>query len=381
VTRLEPYRLLFPIGFCFALIGVAPWPLHALGLLPYPGALHRSLMIQGFELSFVVGFLLTALPGFTHGPRCHPIELALGVLLQVAFGAALLAGLVVAAQAAFLLTLLLIVAAAARRIAGNPLSPPEEFLFVGFGLLLGLAGGSLQLAAAAGLYAEQAPRFAERLVSLGMVLSLVLGVGGLLVPVFAGMRDPLVIPRIAGPHERRGRRALYAALLAVLALAFAAESIGRAGLGAFLRAAAASVIGLVVWKLARLPGRRELPAYVLWGSGWFMLIGLWLAALAPRASVGALHLVFIGGFGLLTLGVGTRVIVAHGKHPLAVERATLTPAVVGAVVLALAARIGSELWPGAAGALIGVSGTLWVAAWLGWGRQALPRIIQRGTAA
>jgi hypothetical protein len=199
------------------------------------------------------------------------------------------------------------------------------------------------------------------------------------VPVFAGMRNPLVIPKVAGPHERRGRRGLYAALLAVLALAFVAESSGRPGLGAILRAAAASAIGLLVWKLWRLPGRRELPAFVLWGSGWLLLAGLWLAVLLPRNRVGVLHLVFIGGFGLLTLGIGTRVIVAHGKHPLEVERATLAPAVIGAVALALAARVSSEFWPGAAGTLIGVSGALWVVAWLGWGMRALPRIVRRGT--
>jgi uncharacterized protein involved in response to NO len=379
VTRIEPYRLFFPIGFVFALLGVAPWPLHAMGWLPYPGAFHRALMMQGFELSFVVGFLLTALPGFTHGPRCHAVELALPALSLVAFAVAIFANLVVPAQAAFLLILLVLLVAAGRRVLGNRVGPPEEFLFVGFGLLLGLIGGWLQLAAALGPYEDPAPRFAERLVSLGMVLSLVLGVGGLLVPVFAGMRNPLVIPKVAGPHERRGRRGLYAALLAVLALAFVAESSGRPGLGAILRAAAASAIGLLVWKLWCLPGRRELPAFVLWGSGWLLLAGLWLAVLLPRNRVGVLHLVFIGGFGLLTLGIGTRVIVAHGKHPLEVERATLAPAVIGAVALALAARVASEFWPGAAGTLIGVSGALWVVAWLGWGMRALPRIVRRGT--
>lgn len=378
MTRIEPYRILFPIGLGFALAGALPWPLHALGLVPYPGPLHRALMIQGFELSFVVGFLLTALPGFTHGARCHPIELAIGTGGLLAFGAATLAGLEGFAGCAFAATLLMLLVAAGRRVAHAAPGPPEEFAFVGFGLLLGLAGGLLQLAMAAGLATEPAPRFAERLISLGMLLSLVLGVGGLLVPVFAGMRDPLVIPHVAGPHERRGRRVLYAILLGVLALAFAAEALGRPGLGALLRAAAASVVGLLVWKLTRLPGRRDLPAFVLWSSGWLILAGLWLAALLPRTGVGALHLVFIGGFGLLTLGIGTRVVVAHGRHPLAVERATLTATVVGAIALALAVRVVAEFWPPVAATLLGLSGTLWVIGWLIWGSHALPRIFRIG---
>ena len=32
------------------------------------------------------------------------------------------------------------------------------------------------------------------MISLGMVLSLVLGLGGLLVPTFSGMAPPLVVP-------------------------------------------------------------------------------------------------------------------------------------------------------------------------------------------
>jgi len=64
---LEPYRLLFPLGVLAGLIGAGAWPLHALGWLPWPGALHRALMMQGFEHGFVLGFLLTAIPGLTRG--------------------------------------------------------------------------------------------------------------------------------------------------------------------------------------------------------------------------------------------------------------------------------------------------------------------------
>src|SRR5262245_24174159 len=140
--RLEPYRVLFPIGVACAMVGAGVWPIHALGLLPYPGTLHRLLMIQGFELSFIMGFLLTAMPAFTHGPRCHGLELLPSVVCLVGFAIASLAGAGAAAQIAFLLAILVLLAAGLRRIARAAQKPPEEFAFVAFGLALGAAGGA-----------------------------------------------------------------------------------------------------------------------------------------------------------------------------------------------------------------------------------------------
>jgi uncharacterized protein involved in response to NO len=380
VKTPDPYRVLFPIGLTWGLIGAGLWPLHALGLIAWPAVAHRMLMIQGFEQSFVLGFLLTAIPGFTHGERCRPSELAIAALSAVAFGVAILAGRFAVAEAAFVVSVLLLLTAVARRVSRPQLAPPLEMVFVAFGLLLGLAGGLVQLAGAAGL-PEPAPRLGERLISLGMVLSLVLGVGGLLVPVFAGMRDPLVIPGVAGPHQRRGRRLLYGALIAVFALAFVAELAGLPRLGAFLRAAAASAVGLLVWKLWRLPGRRVLPAFVLWSSGWLVLAGLCVMALVPTFALGALHLVFIGGFAFLTMGIGTRVVVAHGHHPLADESRTLTPLVVATVAVAVLARLAAEWLPARSTALLGVSGAVWMLGWLLWAIRALPRIARTRAAA
>jgi hypothetical protein len=99
-------------------------------------------------------------------------------------------------------------------------------------------------------------------------------------------------------------------------------------------------------------------------------------ALVPSFQLGGLHLVFIGGFGLLTLGIGTRVVVAHGHHPLADERRTLTPWVVAAITLALLARLSAEWAPAHAALWLGASGASWVAGWSLWAFYALPRILR-----
>ena len=376
----DPYRVLFPIGLTWALFGAGVWPLHALRLLPYPGVTHRLLMIEGFEQSFVLGFLLTALPGFTKGERCRPAELIAAALSALVFGAAVLAGQVAAAHAVFALSVALLIVAAGRRLRRPGVPPPLELVFVGFGLASGLAGAVIQCGFATGLPLPW-PRFGERLISLGMILSLVLGVGGLLVPTFTGMRDPLVIPGVARAHERRSRLVLYLSLVAVFALAFVAELAGSPRLGSLLRAAAASVLGIWVWKLWRLPGRRDVPAFALWGSGWLVMAGLWAAAAVPSFALGALHVVFIGGFALLTLGIGTRVVVAHGRHPIAEERVTLTPPVVAAMLVALLLRLAAEWLPARAALLLGASGGAWMLGWIVWAWRALPRIARVRAAA
>jgi uncharacterized protein involved in response to NO len=365
----DPYRVLFPLGVAFALIGVGLWPMHALGLTPYPGPLHRALMIQGFEHSFISGFLLTAMPAFTHGARCHPIELGLAAALLVGFGVAAWLGATWLAQIGYLLAIGLLLAAGIRRIARNPQKPPEEFVFVAFGLALGVAGGALLLAEARGVLLALPPRFGDRLLSLGMVLSLVVGVGSLLVPTFAGLKEPLAIPGVAKPHERRGRRALYASIMAALALAFALESRGHAS-GMAVRATAVTVMVVWVWKLYRLP-RRDVPAFVLWGSGWFLPTGLWAATLFPTRAIGVLHLTFIGGFAMLTLGVGTRVIVSHGKHAFESASRVLSPAVVSLMLLALALRLTAEVAPARAMHAWAASGVAWLAAWGWWSWRVL----------
>jgi uncharacterized protein involved in response to NO len=369
----EPYRVLFPLGAAFAVAGAAPWLLVPAGRAGWPAPLHLALMIQGFEQAFVLGFLLTAMPAFTRGGRCRPWELATAVALLAAFAACLLAGAAAAAHAAFGGTLLLLGWALVSRVVRARHVPPEELSFVGFGLVLGLAGAALQVAQAAGAWTPPAPRLAERLVSHGMTLAVVLGVGGLLVPTFAGVRDPLGVPGIARPHERAGRRRLYAVVMLLLAGAFALEARGLAWGGALARALSGGTMVLLVWKIHRGPGQRGLLPRVLWLSGWVVLAGLVLAAAWPAQAVAAWHVTLIGGYGLLTLGIGTRVTIAHGRHPFTDEARVLTPWVVGLVVVALALRLAAAFAP--AGALHAYAGSAaaWMAAWALWAARALPR--------
>jgi uncharacterized protein involved in response to NO len=362
----DPYRVLFPVGVAYAVLGASLWPLALLPGVPYPGVLHSTLMIEGFELAFVAGFLLTITPRITRTDPSDQRELPWVVALAVGTGIAALAGMAALAHACALAMLVLLALAVGRRLRMRQNDPPEEILFVPVGLALGIAGAGLQLLASAGWLVEPAPRLGIRLMSLGMVLSFVLGFGALLVPVFLEIRDPLVIPRIARAHERSGRRALYAGMAVALALTFVADALGAGALAAFGRATVATAMLGLAWKVWRPPGRRTLPAFVLWGAGWLIGIGLWAAALFPRHEIAALHLTLLGGFGTLTMGIASRVVVTHGGHGPAEEARVVTPVRAACIALALAARLGAEIDPLRAAWWLASSAVLWILAWLGW---------------
>jgi uncharacterized protein involved in response to NO len=364
-----PYRVLFPLGILFAIVGTALWPLHAMHLIPYPVVLHPVLMIQGFEHCFILGFLLTAMPSFLHARRATRGEVTVAAASMIVLLTASLFEAWIVAEAAYLATILLLIVMAARRFrAAEP--PPEEFVFVLLGLLLGMAGAVISLLSTAGVIDEPSPRFGIHMISFGMVLSIVLGVGGLLVPTFTSMREPLVIPGLARPHERGPRRVLYAALGVFLIAALVIEAFGHAHEGAILRAATAAVVLLWVWKLFRMPGVRDILSWCLWIAGWMILVGLLAAAVDPKYALPGVHVLFIGGLGLLTAAIATRVTVRHGGHPALEESRVLRVAVPTAFLSALLVRIVADFLPERALPILAASATLWIAGWLLWGGGA-----------
>jgi uncharacterized protein involved in response to NO len=371
-----PYRLLFPLGILYALLAALVWPLYALGWIAYPAPLHWTLMIQGFTQCFVLGFLLTALPAFLHAERTHPAELGVVAAAMLAMGVLAIAGLTAWAQVAYTVTFVALAVVAVRRIPRRRGDPPEEFLLVALGLAMGVAGGALGAAVAAGWIPDPAPRFALHLIARGMVIALVLGIGGLLVPTFSAMKEPLVIPGIARPGQRGPRRALYLPIAASFVAAAVYDGAGHPVAAGWLRAFPGAVLGFLVWKLFRRPGRPDLLSYSIWSAGWLIVTGLWVAALFPNRALLGYHLVYVGGFGLLTMGIATRVVVTHGGYPMAHERYVLRPAAVGAVALALAARAAGDLAPDVGPALYGVAGTLWIVGWILWSLRAIPCIVR-----
>ena len=318
----DPYRLFFPVGVVLGTAGVSIWLLYWLGVTAgYSGRAHAFVQIEGFLYAFIAGFLLTAIPRFTGTTvpsRTTQYLLAVAVVAaSVAFEVQAFA----VGHALFLAVHATVIVLAVQRVRRRRNAPPESFALVGIGMLAGLAAAAINVAVAFGWMPAEWDLLGRRLLTEGMVLLLVLGVGGFLGPRLLGFAPLPESPRLSvGTAPQRpplfvGRRAgIYVA--AGLAIALSVVFEYRFGLAAqsLLRAAVATALILATIKPWQAPAVRSTLAWCVWSAHWLVIAGLWLSALLPAYRVDLLHVVFMGGFTLLILAVGMRVTLSHGGH-------------------------------------------------------------------
>jgi uncharacterized protein involved in response to NO len=360
VTHREPYRLFFPLGVLSGLCGVAVWPLYYFGITStYSGRSHALVQTVGFLYSFVAGFLLTALPRLTVTPPP-------GLAAQCALAAAILVSVVAAelqqfavATAAFVAAHAMLLTLVATRFARRQQSPPASFALVGLGLAAGAAGALLNLAVAAEIVGPAWDVLGRRLLTEGMMMLLVLGVGGFLGPRLLGFTG--------APAPSRTRTLVYAAAGAVLIASLVAEYGFDMGWMAFVRAIVVSAVILTTTHPWRAPVVRTTLSWCVWTANWLIVASVWLVACAPRYRADLLHVTFIGGFTLLILSVGTRVILSHGGYGAAAEQRSW-PLRIGLTLglTAMLARLGAAFAPESFFEHLALAAVLWLAAIVFW---------------
>ena len=195
--REQPFRLLFPLGALVAVAGVAPWLLFWLGFENrWLGAEHALVQLQGFLPCLAAGFLFTLLPRRTSTAPAGPVPFWLAA---VGFPLAAAAGLRDAwliAHSAYALGLLgLFGYALAAQWRPEGRRTPDAFV-----LDLELFGRKLHLVG-------------RLLVEEGVFLSLLLGVGAFLVPLFTGHPVPPDSASTTGSRLGRLGHAVFALLL------------------------------------------------------------------------------------------------------------------------------------------------------------------------
>ena len=302
----EPYRLFFFSGTVWSIIGVALWPLfYAQQIGFYPGIVHARLMIEAFGGAFVVGFLGTAGPRMATAPKLSPVELSLLFGLHQACAICHLCLQQRMGDALFLVLIsALLLCLSVRVIRFRKESPPPQLLLAMTGLACGIVGSAMMLVSTTWLDASRL-RLANLLLYQGLLLPPVLGIGSFVFPRMLGgeFGDP------ATTQERRTKltRAISASLL--LVISFLVETNGHVFLGYALRtfAAVAYLATEVNWK--RKQGG-SLTTGLLWALALGAL-GLMLSPTSYAQHISIEHLIYIGGFGLLMLVVGSRVLFGH----------------------------------------------------------------------
>jgi uncharacterized protein involved in response to NO len=296
-------------------------------------------------------------------PASWPEIAALGVLVPAVSLGALFDHLALA-EVAYLGAIGLLVQFAVRRFLGRAAGrrPPASFAAVPVGLLAGVAGAALIIAADRGA-PSWTHSLGRSLVLEGTFTGLVIGVGAFF---FALALRGEAAPDLTASRRDIGRASAYAvaALLGIAGLVL--QEIGRVREGVLLRA----LIFTAVFAAAgahRLPTRPGYNRRLIWLAGWAIPAGLLAAAIFPDHRVAAMHVAYIGGFGMMALTVAAHVTLGHTGFD-ALQGGRPWPVLVFGLLFLVAAALRSTAllvpqiyfeWLGAA-ALVWLSGvTVW----------------------
>jgi uncharacterized protein involved in response to NO len=373
----EPFRIFFPLATLLGISGVSLWPLFFSGLHKfYPGPMHARLMIEGFLAGFVLGFLGTALPRLLSAPPLRRWELWTLLLLYLLPGGLHIGEQPRAGDVAFIALMLFFGARMIARVRRRTELPPPGFVLVAFGLCSGLAGPVLWLCGLQGWVSGNAMWFGAMLLNQAFVLFLLLGIGTFLLPRFLRLRDVRTMAEERTASSGWCLRAAFSGVVgAVLLATYWLEARDP------LSAVAAWMRGLsaVVYLAAMIPFHRQgFPLRTAPLAAQLALLalvaGLVFPLFWPGQRVAGLHVVFLGGFSLITFTVATRVVLGHSGHEALFE--TRLPALQITMVLLLAGaalRAYGDFSPERPHWLNGAS-YLWMLAAAAWGASILPKV-------
>ncbi|MGH1468462.1 MAG: NnrS family protein [Bdellovibrionales bacterium] len=370
--KKDPFRLFFLVGWLFSIAGAFFWVAFKYNAINYyPVESHGQLMIGGFLVCFIMGFLMTAVPRFTETNYVTGFELSLSTSIV---GVLIWSGTVSNSEIFYdsvLGSLLFMIFYSGRRFLRRKSSPPDTFIFVGAALLMGVMGTFLIIEGGLVL-------FGKALFFQGMVLGLILGVGGRLVPGILGWVEIVLAQRNRYENQESFLKAVplenYLGV-ALFVMSFFAEFFLSPELGRVMRALVVLYIALRYWRLPFLPPKKTVHTFLLWLSCWSVLIGTLAYCLYP--SLNTLHLVYIGGFGLITMMVATRVTLAHGDLGLSLESKVFPLGVVGfCILLAGVTRASVSVVPDSYVEHLNYSALTWILGMLVWGLVFIPKMFQ-----
>lgn len=380
--RREPYAVFFPLGIALSWAGVGHWLDFALAgrnedyLAIY--IFHGMTQIQGFLLCFAIGFLFTMIPRRTGTQPPSALEMGIGIAAPISTVAAAWAQRWALSQVGWMAACVLLVVFVLRRFLSSTARrrPPHSFVWIPVALLMGLAGSAMT-----GARGTLGPEWSwlhdlgQNLVLQGVFVSLVLGVGGLALPLMTRGQAPVD----AAPSGRDVAIVLAHVLAAVaLAGSFALQARYSLEAGCVLRAAVIAgelALGPQLWRLPTLPGWNR---RLVWGSAWMLPLGYAFAAAFPAWYQAGLHISFVGGLATLTLAVSTHVILGHGdRGDLINGRPWQVGVLAFLMVAATATRVAMTMQPLHRNAWMATASFFFLAATVVWGILLVPVLVRR----
>lgn len=367
----EPFRIFFPAGLFFGILGVSLWLLFYFGVITtYPGISHARLMVQMFMGLFILGFLGTAGPRILAAPPLSLRALAFIFTVELLGGGFHIANATRAGDLCFVMSFVVFVGAGVQRFRKRKDSPPPNFTLVALGLLTGIAGAILVTFFEDEQFSA-AYRFGSNLLNQGLLLLLILGI------------SPFFLRRLLGsPQDDSSEsRSLPAGWFPQAGVALGTGSLVIASflldifnfpkLAGWMRVAVCSV-----YLIARLPfrGSNFLGNCLRFGIV-SILAGLMIVAIMPNYRLAAWHVIFITGFSFMVFTVATRVIFGHSGNA-ALIRKRMPFFLVTAVLLfiAMLSRVTADFTLQARDIHLVVAAILWLVASLIWMAKVIPKV-------
>lgn len=344
--RVEAYRFLFPIGAIYALIGGSVWALYRVGIIEvYPAAAHPAIMTGGFLFSCALGFLWTGMPRFLGTPpptfaELFPVVSVMGILtiMPLSFEPA---ALYAAALWSFGITAAFMVGRYRQRTKDIM----QPIWFVAVGLIIGITASAVLLLHEFTDIPSTVFSIARSFYFRGVMLFFVAGIGMRLIPSMAGVNPmpAMQLTTLDLPKKRLlpdGKTLELTMLATVIICAFVIEGLGE------IRMAAVLVTGAMLWVSIRgfnihhLPRRGGAFQWGVWLAGWATVAAPAMASVFPEHYIHAWHILFIGGFGLLTPLVALRVTLSHGGYnPPTVEKRKIVLWIIISILAAAGTRL------------------------------------------
>lgn len=318
----EPYRAFFPIAILVGIIGVALWPIFYKGCLSfYPLQAHSRLMIEGFVGGCAVGFLGTALPKMLNVRYLSVLTLLFLLALYISFCIAHLLNHQRTGDALFAMMLLTFISSIVRRVRSSCNRPNPSMVLAGMGILSGLAGAiwlaTHEITYVAGGVAHSY-LFAEKLLYQAFILLPLLGVGSFIFKmILASKKKPQKFS-----NKQWNLKAFHCFLTgAFLVVSYWFEVIGHMKMMSLLRFSIAFLwISSESGWLSK-GASNGVMAYSLKAGIACLMLSLiapviygqetWFPVFPEFQRIGLDHILYIGGFGLITLVVASRVIYGH----------------------------------------------------------------------
>lgn len=307
----EPYFYLFNLGVAAASLGVLLWLAFYTGTLSsYPIRAHGSIMFFSFLFSFVIGFLMTAIPKMTRSSPASSNEILLALLLCAGHcffylvPAANFSVCIVALQLSFINIFIV------RRVLQTKIIPFEGFVFLLFSFALAWFGVVWTLFFSGGDF-----KYFYMFCGEAFVLNAVCGIGVRLIPVIS--RAPAALP-----VDQLNRFPAYLEFVIygfLLNLTYVLEFLGHTQLANGGRVIFLIYYTLVKFKIFQKPVQLSVAGIGLKAALLGLIAGYGLITFNIGGYLAGMHVVYISGFTLLTMMVASRVAIAHSQRSINME--------------------------------------------------------------